>query len=103
MAVIGTEAGWGMVCTCTGGTSAAAVIVAKGNYVPVSAIICGGAATTDVVVVADANGKILWKGAGLVNQTDNITFGNNPPRLDGLVVSIAGATTGWVNIVYASR
>ena len=103
MAVIGTEAGWGMACTCTGGTSANEVIVKRDTQVQVAALICGGAATTDIITVADGSGKMLWKGAALVGQTNNITFGNQPVRMDGLMVSCAGATTGWVNVIYATR
>jgi len=103
MAVIGTERTWGLACTCTGGTSAAEPIVGRGANIAISAIVCGGAATTDIVTVYDGSGNLFWQGCSVVNSTENITFGNNPPRLDGLKVGCAGATTGWVNIIFASR
>lgn len=104
MAISAGTPGWGLYCTCSGGTAASQTIVAAGIPTAISAIVIGGAATTDIITIADAGGNILLKGAAASpGQAATTTFGNNPPRIDGVVVSMAGATTGWCSIVYATR
>ena len=95
---------FGLYCTCSGGTAAAGdattTIVPSGTRVKIQAIVCGGAATTDITTVHDASGIPLFKGAAAINTLNGVTF---PCGLeaDGLQVGFAGATTGYCNIFYA--
>lgn len=100
MAFNTSRTSWGVACTIDTSTAAGNIVVGKGTMIPVSAIVCGGAATTDIVTVTDFAGNKLWQGCALVGQSDKITF-TPPANVDGLKVGIAGATTGWCSIYYA--
>jgi hypothetical protein len=91
---------WGLYATCSAGTSVP-VVVSTEN-IAISAIVCGGAATTDIITVQDLSGKYLWKGAALVGQASSFTPAE-PIRVEGLMIGAAGATTGWCSVYYASR
>ena len=100
MAFVTSKKAWGIACTINTGTAADNVVVANKVPVKLGAFICGGAATTDIITVSDGAGDQIWQGAALVGKSDSIVF----PRgktFHGILVGIAGATTGWCNLVYA--
>jgi hypothetical protein len=99
MAFVTSVKPWGIACTINTGTAAGNVVTT--DNVNVGMIICGGAATTDIITVSDGAGTLVWQGCALVGQSDSVTFPTGQ-RFSGITVGIAGATTGWCNIIYAS-
>lgn len=97
MAAVLVQTAWGYSITCTGGTAVTAVVVSKSTRLKIAAIACGGAATTDIITVSDANGVLVFSGAAVVNTMSSISP-SEPITTDGLGVSFAGATTGYCNI-----
>ena len=100
MALVTSTKAWGIAVTINTATAAANVVVANKVPIQIGAIICGGAATTDIITVSDGAGDRVWQGCALVGKSDSIVF----PRgktLHGITVGFAGATTGWCNLVYA--
>lgn len=94
-----TQTAWGYSITCTSGTAVPAVVVAKGTRLKIAGIACGGAATTDITTVQDANGKQIFKGSAIVNTEDRLRIAA-PIHVDGLAVGFAGATTGYCTIFF---
>ena len=94
------QTSWGYVVTCTSGTSVPTVLVKPGTRLSVNAIVCGGAATTDITTVQDANGRSVFVGSSIVNTMDKFAP-CQPIFMDGLAVGFAGATTGYCNIFLA--
>jgi hypothetical protein len=99
MAFVTSVKPWGIACSINTGTAADNVVVAKGTNIKVGALICGGAATTDIITVKDGAENTVWQGAALVGKSDSIVFPKGQ-MLDGILVGFAGATTGWCNIIY---
>lgn len=99
MSIDTTKTAFGFALTCTGGTAAATVVSGAelGKRIRVSGIICGGAATTDITTVTDANGVVIFVGAGTISVPFQTSWAS-PVSFDGLKVGIAGATTGYCNI-----
>lgn len=95
-----SQKSWGYVVTCTGGTSVPNVLVPAGTRIAVSAIVCGGAATTDITLVQDSGLTTVFSGAAVVNTMDKFVPAQ-PILMDGLAVGFAGATTGYCNIFLA--
>jgi len=104
MANVNTVKPWGLACTINTATAAAStnVIYGKGSPLRVSVIVCGGAATTDIIRVTEADGTQIYQGCALVGQSDKIFF-PEPIYLDGLCVGFSGATTGFCNIFYSNH
>ncbi len=91
-----TETQWGFYVTCTGGTGAPVTIpgIKQGQSLKLAGISCGGASTTDIVTVQDANGILLYQGAAVVNTVISLPLGG-PIRVQGIQVGFAGATSGF--------
>ena len=100
MAFVTATTAWGIACTINTATAADNVVVAKSVPIKVGAIVCGGAATTDITTVKDGDGNKVWQGCALVGQSNSIVFPKSQ-TLNGIWVGFAGATTGWCNIIYA--
>lgn len=90
-----TQTTYGYVVLSSGGTAVASsnVIVAKGTRVRVSGIMIAGAATTDIITVTDARGRLVCYGAAATSGIASFCP-CTPAELDGLAVGAAGATTG---------
>lgn len=97
MAIINSVTSWGIFASCTGGTAASTVVVAKGTMVNVGALCFSGSAATDIVTVYDGNGVQIAKSAAI---SAFISFGTGA-LMDGISVACAGGTNGSVSIVYA--
>jgi hypothetical protein len=84
---------WGFSVTCSAGTSVPVIVTEPEEKLCIQGIACVGAASTDITTVQDGAGKLLFKGAPIVNNTDKIIFS---PTIwtDGLKIGFAGATTG---------
>ena len=102
MALVTSLKDWGIAVSINTATAADNVVSPKGTSVRVGAIVCGGVATTDRITVKDGSGDMIWQGAALVGQSDSIVF-TDGQRLDGITVGFAGATTGWCNLIYATK
>ena len=100
MAFVKSEKAWGLACTINTATAADNVAVDLKAPVKVGAIICGGAATTDITTIKDGYGDRIWQGCATVGTSNSIVFPQGK-TLHGIWVGFAGATTGWCNIVYS--
>lgn len=98
MAIVGAKTAFGYVVTCTSGTATATTITT--DSVLLSGICMAGAATTDIVTVTDKNSNFIFQGAALVGQSATLSLAA-PVRVEGLMVGIAGATTGKCSIFLA--
>jgi hypothetical protein len=98
MALTITQAAWGYCISCSGGTTVPVLISASPNdSIKIAGIACGGAATTDITTIQDAQGNLVFKGASVVNTMNTLPLAA-PVRLTGLYVGFAGATTGYCNV-----
>ena len=100
MALVQSTKAWGIAVTINTGTAADNVVLAGKTSIKLGAIICGGAATTDIITVKDGDGSKVWQGCALVGKSDSIVFPKGK-TFNGILVGFAGATTGWCNLVYA--
>ena len=95
-----TNKPYGYLFTCTSGTAAATVAgaqIPKEQLVSIKSIICGGAATTDIVRVYDADLNIVFQGSALVGAQYMAQY--DGARVAGLSVGMSGATTGWCIVI----
>jgi hypothetical protein len=98
--VDGTYTEWGIALTCTSGTGANSIIVptvasGRNTQLRIKGIAMTGAATTDKVILYDGYSRWFWSGvAPYPNGSASIIF-NPPIKVDGLIATIQGATTGW--------
>jgi hypothetical protein len=100
MAIAVVQKSWGYAVTCSSGTAVPAIAIPKDTAIRIIAIVCGGAATTDITTVTDASGTQLMKGSAIINTVFTLAPGF-PITVDGLQVGFAGATTGYCNIFVA--
>jgi hypothetical protein len=95
MAIESARTAYGYVVTCTSGTATSTLIT--DTPVHLAGICVAGAATTDIITVTDKNGKFVYQGCALVGQSASLSLGGTV-RVEGLMVGMAGATTGKCSI-----
>jgi len=102
MALVTSEKAWGIAVTINTATAADNIVVGCKKPTKLCSIICGGAATTDIITVKDGDSNLIWQGCALVGQSDYLTIPSPTGKtFYGILVGFAGATTGWCNLVYS--